>query len=162
MSINSTMTVAEYEKEHAILKDLIETLQDSFNAFKECAKAAKEENFKLKCEALASKRGEMLNKLLMASGYPSVNQYTAIETADNKPTGSVTAVFHRIYIDLKALLTNGKTEAIIEEIERGETTLLDTYEETLMQLSIISRLRSLLNQQYFEVKRDLATVEATA
>lgn len=139
------MRGAEESKIHSLYK----TLQDSEDGYKECAQNVKDDTLKHKFRELSAKRTDMLETLKRTASQMG---------ADVESSGSVAAAAHRVFIDLKALFTRGDQEAIVKEVERGESTLMDEYEDAIKSTDAVA-LRELLQDQLNEVRHDLAEVK---
>ncbi len=79
------------------------------------------------------------------------------EDADDD--GSLLAAAHRLFMDLKAKFSDSN-EAVLEEVERGESALVEQYEETLDDLPVQAFSRGVVSRQLAEVRKDLATARA--
>ena len=60
---------------------------------------------------------------------------------------------HRVWVDLKTMLSNNDSVAVLEECERGEAAALMAYENALRE-ELPGELRALLDHQYEGAKRN--------
>src|SRR5207249_2447298 len=67
-------------------------------------------------------------------------------------TGSVSAAFHRGWINIKSTVTGGSNQAIVAECERGEDAALKNYERVLKQ-NLPPNVLPVVKHQYTEIKR---------
>jgi len=73
--------------------------------------------------------------------------------------GSLKGKLHRTWIDIKANMTNDDPEALLEEIERGEESFLETYEDMLENKDLPSDVRRVIQRQYHSARITLNRVE---
>ncbi|MCC2666804.1 MAG: hypothetical protein K0S63_720 [Gammaproteobacteria bacterium] len=135
---------------NTIVQELCEKLLDSRNGYAECAEKTKDIELKQCATRLTSERQKMLDEL----------RSTAEKLNYELPsqTGSVSAALHRVFIDLKSLLTGGNKEAIEREIERGEQILIDAYQTALDKYALPPALRDLLQRQLGSIKQEVKTL----
>lgn len=69
--------------------------------------------------------------------------------------GSLLAAAHRVFLDLKTKVSGDDNEKALEEVERGESVLVDQYEETLRDLDAGSPINGILTEQLSCVRKDL-------
>ena len=62
-------------------------------------------------------------------------------------TGSTAGILHRVWVDIKAAISNNDKIAVLEECERGEAAALIAYENALRE-EMPGDLRALLENQY--------------
>jgi uncharacterized protein (TIGR02284 family) len=67
-------------------------------------------------------------------------------------TGSVSAAFHRGWMNIKSIVTGGSDEAIIDECERGEDTALENYQRVLKN-NLPPNVLPVVKHQFMEIKR---------
>lgn len=130
------------------LNDLLKYLHDSRNGYKESAEESKNQKLKSLCELMSNQRNEMINTL---------EQQVRGLGKEPAQYGSVTAVAHRIFINLKSLVTGHDNEAIVNEIKRGENYLIDQYKQTINQ-DIPDSLKELLSKQLQTIQDNLQKV----
>lgn len=134
------------------LNHILIYLHDSHKGYKECA--SKISNAKLKTLLIiaTSQRQNMIEDI-----------ETQIKHFDEEPVhhGSMIGPAHRLYVDLKALLNHNDEHALIDEIKRGEATLIDTYKETL-RTPIPSDLNYLLKTELIQIQSTLKEIDQTS
>jgi uncharacterized protein (TIGR02284 family) len=126
----------------SVLNDLIETCKNGENGFREAAEEVKHPSLKALFLDFANERGKYATELQQR-----VSQLgQAPET-----TGSVGAVLHRRWIDLKSALTGQNDQAIINECERGEDIAVESYRNAMAK-DLPSDLKTLVERQFVGVK----------
>ncbi len=126
------------------LNNLIETLKDGQNGFREAS--ADVDSVELK--TLFSKYS--LQRSHFAGELQSLVQ--SLGESDPTNTGSVAGAIHRGWIDLKAALLSKDEHAVLAECERGEDIAVAAYKKALEQKDLPATVRSTLTQQAAEVK----------
>jgi len=138
-----TMTSLPTEKVISVLNHLIEICKDGQKGF-ETAVESLEQDVELAdlCAQCARQRatfaGELQNEVRALAGTP-------------EQTGTVTGVLHRGWMYMKALVTGGDEDVIIEECEAAEDETKTAYEKALQQY-LPERLTRILQKQYSEIK----------
>lgn len=135
------------------LNDLLEYLHDSHNGYKESAAEINDINMKSLFNGFSQRRQPMITVL---------EQEVRKLGGNPIDSGSVIGAAHRVFIDLKSLVTGGDREAIINEVNRGETTLRDKYREILKEQQLPSHIQTLLRQQLSEIENSLAEINNTS
>lgn len=129
----------------AALQDLIIRLQDAEKGMKEVANGSSDAVMKEWLLAFAKERHGFHKDLEIESkklgGDPEVKT-------------SFLGDLHRMFIDVKLSITNSK-EAMIDEIERGATILINDYDKVLNECNPKSELRDLLTAQKWKIKKEL-------
>ena len=106
----------------AVLNDLIETCKDGESGFKACAEDISNGQFKqpfltLAAGCAAAER-ELQGLVVAHGGIP-------------ESKGSIGAVLHRRWIDIKSVILGKDDEAILDECERGEDVAVKAYRTAL-------------------------------
>jgi uncharacterized protein (TIGR02284 family) len=106
------------------LNDLLTYLHDSKKGYEESVRVIKSESLKPILSQAARERDEMIHDLEIK-----------VQRFGDEPTdhGSMVGPAHRLYLDFKALVLNGNKDAILNEIKRGENTLINTYKGVLRE-----------------------------
>lgn len=128
----------------SILNDLIETLKDGQEGYRQSAEAVTSPDLKA-----------LFNKyLLQRSQFAGQLQEAAREFGEKDPatTGSAAGAIHRGWINLKAALLSQNDQAILEECERGEDAAVDAYENALADENLARNAASILQSQFAEIK----------
>lgn len=66
--------------------------------------------------------------------------------------GTVLAGAHRVFLNLKALVTGHDDKAIINEVEAGEDHIKGTFEDALGDKTLSPDVRALIEEAYVSVK----------
>jgi uncharacterized protein (TIGR02284 family) len=135
------------------LNSLLELLHDSHDGYIECTKEIDDSNLKNLFQNLADSRVDMMRSL-----------ESQIRQLGEEPvqTGSMLAAAHRIFIDIKSSITGHDKEAIIKEIQRGETYTLEHYNKILAEEDLPITAKNLLRPQAVEIENNLNRVLASA
>ena len=111
----------EAKKTTSVLNDLIETLKDGQEGFKQAAEKAKEPSLKSLFSKYASQRATYATQL----------QSEVSRLGEEPETGGhVTGAIHRGWTGLKNAL-NGGDKALIDESEAGEGAAVKAYKQAL-------------------------------
>ncbi|MFN0140412.1 MAG: ferritin-like domain-containing protein [Pyrinomonadaceae bacterium] len=100
------------------LNGLIEICKDGQQGFKEAAEGVENSQLKTTFYEFSQQRAEFAGVL-----QESVRRLGG----DPETSSSVAGAMHRAWVDLKAALTGGSEEAILNECERGEDYAKDAY-----------------------------------
>jgi uncharacterized protein (TIGR02284 family) len=124
------------------LQDLLSINIDSQRGFEEAAKDTNDPQLKQMFMEYGQKRAQNAAEL---------RQY--IMSAGEQPSnsGSVTAAIHRWWIDAKQALTGNDAQSVLNEAERGEDSIKNTYQRALDKISD-STARAVVERQYSNVR----------
>jgi uncharacterized protein (TIGR02284 family) len=127
------------------INDLIETLKDGQEGFREASEAVKDSQLKMLFNEYSLQRSKFAGEL----------QAEAISLGEETPeTKSSTAgAMHRAWINLKAAITSHDDHAILEECERGEDSAVNQYKKAMEDEDLSSPVRETIARQYMDVKR---------
>lgn len=104
------------------LNDLIRIVQDSHEGYQQAADGGKDDDLKALFSDLAAQRGAIVRELqwLVAEqgGAPDIG-------------GTIVGGAHRFFLGLRAAVLGHEREAILAEVERGETECVRRYDEAL-------------------------------
>jgi len=127
------------------LNDLIETCRDGESGFQTAADHVKDperKRFFTQCsEQRAQFASELQSEVRQLGGTPA-------------KTGSVSAAFHRGWMNIKSIVTGGSDDAIVAECERGEDAALENYQRVLKQ-NLPPNVLPVVKHQFTEIKRSL-------
>jgi len=137
----------------ALLKCLLETLEDGRKGFTAAAQSISEERDRHLFEECAGQRSGFIDEL-------ESTLQTLGETAPEE-TGSATGALHRGWIHVEAALLNKDAHAILVECERGESCAVAEYEKALA-LEIPGYLRELLSRQHRQIVATHQRIQALA
>jgi uncharacterized protein (TIGR02284 family) len=125
------------------LNDLIETCRDGENGFRTAANHVKDPDLKKfftdRSQERAQFASELQSEVRQLGGTPA-------------QAGSVSAAFHRGWINIKSAITGGSDEAVVSECERGEDAALENYQRILKQ-NLPPNVLPVVKHQYTEIKR---------
>lgn len=124
------------------INNLIETLKDGQEGFRQAAEAVKDPQLKSLFNSYSQQRArfatELENKVSELGETP--------ETSSSAP-----GALHRAWINIKSVLTSGDDAAILSEAERGEDVAVKEFKEAL-ENGLTAPLRDLVSHQYREVQ----------
>ena len=127
------------------LQDLIIRLQDAEKGYQEIYNATSNLILKKWMEKYAAERHEFHKQLEFEAG--NLGKDPEVKT-------SFLGDLHRMFIDIKLNVIDDSIPAIIDEIERGSTVLIEDYDKTL-ELDLGSNLRILLQAQKQQIEDQL-------
>lgn len=131
------------------LNELLEYLNDSQEGYQQCVGSVTDRRMAELFDSLAMKRRKMANEL---------GERIKILGGSPKESGSITGVMHRLYVNLKSAITGGDIDAIINEIKRGENTVINCYKEALRK-NFTADVHSVLNSHLNEIEGDIASMD---
>ena len=120
------------------LNGLIETCRDGQQGFKEAAEGVERSDLKTMFYEFSQQRAEftgVLQGLVRSLG------------GEPETEGSFSGAIHRGWIDLKAAITGGDDQSILNECERGEDSAKESYAEAL-KLNLPADVSDVLQQQH--------------
>ena len=128
----------------SILNDLIETLKDGQQGFREAAEDVKSSDLKTLFSEYSLQRSQFAGEL----------QSLAHSLGEKEPAtaGSVSGALHRGWINLKSALSSKDEHAILAECERGEDSAVAAYTKALAEEGLPGHVTATLQTQYKAVK----------
>jgi len=125
------------------INNLIETLKDGQEGFKQAAEGVKDPQLKSLFNDYSQQRSRFAIEL----------QSQARSLGEPEPETSSTAAgaLHRSWINLKSAVTRGDDHAILAECERGEDSAVEEYKKAIDQ-NLSAQLREIVSRQYSEIK----------
>jgi uncharacterized protein (TIGR02284 family) len=135
------------EKTIEALNSLVEINNDRIEGYKTANDETKETDLKMLFSNLMQTsvacRKELVSEVNRLGGTPQQGTRT-------------TGKFFRVWMDVKAALTDNDRKAILESCEYGEDVALKTYKKVLLQENIEMNLKEeeLLNKQFALLKED--------
>jgi len=111
------------KKQNKVIDNLIETLKDGQEGFKQAAESVRNPALKALFSGYSDQR----------SRFATVLQSEARRQGETEPetTSSATGALHRGWINLKSAVTGGDEHAILAECERGEDSAVEEYKKAL-------------------------------
>ncbi|MBB4659410.1 ferritin-like domain-containing protein [Parvularcula dongshanensis] len=132
------------------LKDVLTRVVDSADGYENAAEDAKAGRFAVMFREKAQERRGFASEIR--------NHLTGLGE-DVKEDGSLLAGAHRTFTELKNAVTGGSDDAILKEIERGESTLLKEYDDALEDIPSTDMAYGVLQRQRESVSRSLSEVK---
>ena len=122
------------KKQNEVIDNLIETLKDGQEGFKQAAESVRNPALKTLFSDYSQQRSRFATAL----------QSEARSHGETKPetSSSATGALHRGWINLKSAITGGDEHAILAECERGEDSAVEEYKKALTTVCL-RQLRSL-------------------
>ena len=133
----------EQQKTISVLNELIQTLKDGQEGFKQAAEGVKDPQLKSLFSEYSQQRSSFANAL----------QNEARSLGEPKPESSSSTVgaLHRGWINLKSTLSGGDDHAILAECERGEDSAVEEYKKALDD-GLTPTLQDLVSHQFTDIK----------
>jgi uncharacterized protein (TIGR02284 family) len=131
------------KKENTVLNNLIETLKDGQEGFKQAAESVRDPQLKALFGQYSQQR----------SRFAAALQNEARSHGETKPetSSSATGALHRGWINLKSAITGGDEHAILAECERGEDSAVEEYKKALED-GLTPSAQDLVSRQFTEIK----------
>lgn len=135
--------MAQQKEIISTINNLIETLKDGQEGFKQAAEAVSDTNLKSLFYEFSQQRARFASEL----------QSQAMSLGESEPeeSSSTAGAMHRAWINLKSAVTSGDDHAILAECERGEDSAVKEYEEAL-KIDLPAPLDDMVSREYAEVK----------
>lgn len=125
------------------LNDLIKTCRDGENGFQTAADHVKDMRLKTMFTDCAVQRAQFASELESEVRRLGGNPATS---------GSVSAAFHRGWLNIKSVVTGGSEESILAECERGEDSAVENYQQVLKN-NLPPNVLPVVKHQFTEIKR---------
>jgi uncharacterized protein (TIGR02284 family) len=126
-----------------IINNLIETLKDGQEGFKQAAEAVKDSQLKSLFEEYSRQRARFIAELRSQAQAPGERE--------SDVSGSTAGALHRGWINLKSALTRGDDHAILAECERGEDSAVEEYQKALAD-GLSGPVRDIVSRQFAQIK----------
>jgi uncharacterized protein (TIGR02284 family) len=126
------------------INDLIETLKDGQEGFRQAAEAVEDSKLKSLFNEYSLQRARFAGEL----------QSQAVALGESKPEDSSSAAgaMHRAWINLKTAIAKRDDHAILAECERGEDSAVKEYKEAMEEENLAVPVREIISRQYAEVQ----------
>ena len=131
------------KKETTILNDLIETLKDGQEGFKQAAESVSNSQLKSLFRDYSQQRSRFATALQ--------SEAKRHGETDPETSSSATGALHRGWINLKSAITGGDEHAILAECERGEDAAVEQYKKALDN-GLSPTAQELVSRQFAEIK----------
>jgi len=137
--------MAQQKETISTINDLIETLKDGQEGFRQAAEAVEDPELKSLFNEYSLQRARFAGEL----------QSDAIGLGESNPEkrSSAAGAMHRAWIDLKSAITKHDDHAILAECERGEDSAIKEYQTAMEEEELTAPVREVISRQYAEVKR---------
>ncbi|HLH32455.1 MAG TPA: PA2169 family four-helix-bundle protein [Terriglobia bacterium] len=125
------------------LNDLIQTCRDGESGFQTAADHVKDTELKRLFGECSIQRAQFASEL-----------ESEVRQLGGTPSrfGSVSAAFHRGWMNIKSIVTGGNDDAIIAECERGEDAAVENYQRILKQ-NLPPNVLPVAKHQFTQIKR---------
>jgi uncharacterized protein (TIGR02284 family) len=131
------------KEEKTVLNDLIETLKDGQEGFKQAAESVSNPKLKSLFRDYAEQRSRFATALQ--------SEARRHGETDPETDSSASGALHRGWINLKSALTGGDEHAILAECERGEDSAVEEYKKALGD-GLSPSAQELVSRQFTEIK----------
>lgn len=135
--------MSESTHDVSTLNSLIATTLDSVEGYAEAAKDTKNASFVTLFTGLAGERRQLVTRL---------QQEVATLGGEPEDDGTVLAGAHRVFLNLKSVVTGHDDKAIINEVEAGEDHIKAKYEDALGDRELSPAVQTLISSAYGSVK----------
>jgi len=137
--------MARQKETISTINDLIETLKDGQEGFRQAAEAVGDPELKSLFNEYSLQRARFAGEL----------QSDAIGLGESNPEkrSSAAGAMHRAWIGLKSAITKHDDHAILAECERGEDSAIKEYQTAMEEEELAAPVREVISRQYAEVKR---------
>src|SRR5262245_787843 len=125
------------------LNDLIETCRDGESGFGTAADHVQDAGLQKLFSEYSVQRAQFASEL-----------ESEVRQLGGTPTtrGTVSAMFHRGWMNIKSIVTGGSDDAIVAECERGEDAAVENYQR-VMKNNLPPNVLPVVKHQFTEVKR---------
>ena len=125
------------------LNNLIETLKDGQEGFKQSAEGVDDPQLKTVFYSFSLQRSKFAGELQ--------SEVVSLGDPDPEDSSSVTGSMHRAWINVKSAVTNRDRHAILAEAERGEDAAVSAYKDA-MEKDLPAPVKEIITRQATEVK----------
>lgn len=131
------------KNQHEIIDDLIETLKDGQEGFKQAAESVKDPQLKSLFSEYSQQRARFAVELRSKAQSP--------DERESKMSGSAAGALHRGWINLKSAVTQGDDHAILAECERGEDSAVEEFRKALNN-GLSAPVQEMVSRQFVQIK----------
>src|SRR5438874_13675829 len=125
------------------INDLIETLKDGQEGFKQAAEGVKDPQLKSLFNDYSLQRSRFATELQ--------SEARVLGESEPETSSSAAGALHRAWINLKSAVTKGDDHAILAECERGEDSAVEEYKKAL-DSNLPEPVSDIIARQYSEIK----------
>ncbi len=130
------------DKVISTLNNLVETLKDGQEGFKQAAEGVKDTTVKELFYEYSQQRaqfaGELQSEVTHLGGNP-------------EHSGSIAGSMHRGWINIKSAVTGADEHAVLSECERGEDVAVSNYKDALEEM-LPANIADIVRQQYIAIQ----------
>ena len=126
------------------LNSLIATTIDSVDGYAEAAKDSESGRFTSMFNARAAERRTVMTTLQ--------SEVTRLG-GEPEDDGTMLAGAHRVFVNLKSVVTGKDDKAIVNEVERGEDHIKAKYEDAMADANLSAEVSSVIRECYASVKQ---------
>jgi uncharacterized protein (TIGR02284 family) len=126
-----------------IIDDLIETLKDGQEGFKQAAEGVKDPQLKAVFDEYSQQRARFAVELR--------SKAQSADERESEISGSAAGALHRGWINLKSALTRGDNHAILAECERGEDSAVEEFRKALNN-GLSAPVQEMVSRQFVQIK----------
>jgi uncharacterized protein (TIGR02284 family) len=126
-----------------IIDDLIETLKDGQEGFKQAAEGVKDPQLKAVFDEYSQQRARFAVELR--------SKAQSADERESEISGSAAGALHRGWINLKSALTRGDDHAILAECERGEDSAVEEFRKALNN-GLSAPVQEMVSRQFVQIK----------
>ena len=131
------------KKQNEVIDNLIETLKDGQEGFKQAAEGVSDVKLKSLFRDYSQQRSRFATALQ--------SEARRHGEAEPETRSSATGALHRGWINLKSAITGGDEHAILAECERGEDSAVNEYKKAL-ENGLTPSAQELVSRQFAEIK----------
>lgn len=135
--------MSETSHDISTLNGLIATTIDSADGYVEAAKDSESSRFGALFTSRATERRDVASRL---------QQEVARLGGEAEDDGTILAGAHRVFLNLKAVVTGHDDKAIVKEVEAGEDHIKAKFEDALGDGALSPEVRGLIESCYASVK----------
>jgi len=135
--------MAQQKEIISTVNNLIETLKDGQQGFRQAAEAVKDPQLKSLFSGYSEQRMRFATELQ--------SQARRLGETEPEETSSTAGALHRAWINIKSVATSGDDAAILAECERGEDSAVKEFKEA-MEDGLMPPLNEIVSRQFSEVK----------
>jgi len=135
--------MTELSHDISTLNSLIATTLDSVEGYTEAAKNTENTGFVTPFNGLAGERRQLVSHL---------QQHVSSLGGEPEDDGTILAGAHRVFLNLKSVVTGHDGKAIINKVKSGEDHIKAKYEDALEDRELSSAVQTLVASAYTSVK----------
>src|SRR5947199_10316439 len=126
------------------INNLIETLKDGQEGFKQAAEGVKDPRLKSLFNEYSQQRSRFATELQ--------SQARSLGELEPETSSSAAGALHRAWINLKSAVSRGDDHAILAECERGEDSAVEEFRKALDN-GFSASVQEIVSRQYAEIKQ---------